>query len=235
MRRMVFVAAGAALCFCSLSVSSDARSRLEGGGDTVGCDDRNVVACETRDRRDASGLEQPGPRSKNKVRRRGAADRQRSDAGNSALATFDDSGRWPALSRTASTAGVAEVASAVRAVDQQLRDMVSAAASAAGVPVNLAHAIVRVESNYRPHAVSSAKALGMGQIKCQTARSVGFAGPCSGLFNPESNLRYSMIYLRQALDRGGQGCAGLSLYERGIAARPVCTAYGRRVAALAAR
>lgn len=150
-----------------------------------------------------------------------------------AVPEFDDSGRWPGqyapMPANRATAPVA----AERGIDQYLRDLVSAAAAAAGVPVNLAHAVVRMESNYRPHVVSRARALGIAQIKCQTARSVGFSGPCSGLFNPESNLRFAMKYLRQALDRGGEGCSGLALYERGIAARPVCTAYGRKAVAFA--
>lgn len=234
MRRTVLVAAGAALCFCTLSVSSDARPRFDGGG-KVDCDDRYAVVCQTWNLKGAPGVEQLGFHARTEARRQGDADRQRGDAGNVAFATFDDSGRWPAMSRAEPIGGESPLASAGRVVDQHLRDLVSTAAMAAGVPINLAHAVVRVESNYRPRAVSSAKALGMGQIKCETARSVGFAGPCSALFDPASNLRYSMIYLRQALDRGGQGCAGLSLYERGIAARPVCTSYGRRVAALAER
>jgi hypothetical protein len=153
------------------------------------------------------------------------------EVGTGGAFSFDDSGRWiPVVA-----AGPAFEGAAGRGIDQRLRDLVSSAAMAAGVPVRLAHAVVRAESGYRPRAVSWAKALGIGQIKCQTARSLGFEGPCAGLFDPESNLRYSMQYLRLALNRGGQGCAGLSLYERGIAARPRCTSYGRRVMVLASR
>jgi hypothetical protein len=232
MRRSVLVAAGAALCFCSLSVSADARPHVDGGDGKVACDERYDIVCETWNSGLAARIEQREIRSNRETRRRRDRNQPRNDGGNLPPAPFDDSGRWPVTS-VAEPVGAALVSAAL-AVDQHLRDLVSAAATAAGVPVNLAHAVVRMESNYRPRAVSSARALGMGQIKCQTARSVGFAGPCSALFDPESNLHYAMIYLRQALDRGGEGCAGLSLYERGIAARPVCTAYGRRVAALAA-
>ncbi len=161
-----------------------------------------------------------------------SADARDRSVGAGAVPVFDNSGRWP--STYATDSGARPVLSAGRQTNQHLHNLVSAAAAAAGVPAHFAHAMVKAESNYRPHVVSSQKAVGMGQIKCQTARGLGFRGPCSALLDPEHNLRYSMMYLRQALDRGGEGCAGLSLYERGIAARPTCTAYGRRVAALAA-
>jgi soluble lytic murein transglycosylase-like protein len=46
---------------------------------------------------------------------------------------------------------------------------------------------------------------GLGQIKCPTARKVGFAGSCGQLADAAINLRYAMAYPRRALDRGGQG------------------------------
>jgi soluble lytic murein transglycosylase-like protein len=73
----------------------------------------------------------------------------------------------------------------------------------------------------------------MGQIKCPTARSLGFAGPCGLLADPATNLRFAMAYLRLALDRGGHGCAGVSLYQRGLYGRLSCSSYGRQVMARA--
>jgi soluble lytic murein transglycosylase-like protein len=112
---------------------------------------------------------------------------------------------------------------------------VDAAAMAAGVPTGIARAVIRSESGYNPRAVSRSGALGLGQILCSTARGIGFSGSCRDLRDPDVNLRYSMAYLRMAIDRGGSGCAGISLYNRGIAARPVCTGYGRMVLARVAR
>jgi hypothetical protein len=146
---------------------------------------------------------------------------------------FDNSGRWPASGMVAGLASriLEGSSSAIGAVDSGLRDLVTAAAGAAGVPVAIAHGVVKVESGYRPHIRGAAGEWGMGQIKCPTARSVGFSGPCNELARPETNLRFSMAYLRLALDRGGTSCGGVSLYNRGIHARPVCTGYGRRVMA----
>ncbi|MES2671641.1 MAG: lytic transglycosylase domain-containing protein [Pseudomonadota bacterium] len=114
---------------------------------------------------------------------------------------------------------------------QDMRGLVDAAAFAAGVPQHLAHAVIRQESNYNPHLRGRAGEWGIGQIKCATARSVGFAGACSQLADAATNLRYSMKYLRLALDRGGSGCAGVSLYQRGIYGRASCSGYGRQVMA----
>ena len=111
-------------------------------------------------------------------------------------------------------------------------ELVDAAARDAGVPVHLAHAVVQYESNYNPARRGRAGEWGLGQIKCQTARGVGFKGDCSALADAETNLTYSMKYLRAALDRGGYNCAGVSLYQSG-ARRPHCSAYGRSIMALA--
>lgn len=116
-----------------------------------------------------------------------------------------------------------------RAVPGPLYAMVSAAAQVAGVPIAIAHAVVRTESRYNPRARGRAGELGLMQIKPATARGLGFRGAASGLFDPAENLRWGMRYLRLALARGGPGCAGVSLYQSGIYARPRCSAYGRRV------
>ena len=118
---------------------------------------------------------------------------------------------------------------------QAMRALVDAAAFAAGVPLAIAHAVIVQESGYRPHLRGAAGEYGIGQVKCQTAREVGFSGPCAALLDPQTNLSASMKYLRRALDRGGSGCAGVTLYNTGIYARPHCSAYGRAVMARAGR
>lgn len=116
-----------------------------------------------------------------------------------------------------------------RAVPGPLYALVSAAAQVAGIPLHIAHAVVRTESRYNPRARGRAGELGLMQIKPATARGLGFRGAASGLFDPAENLRWGMRYLRLAIARGGPGCAGVSLYQSGIYARPRCSAYGRRV------
>ena len=109
--------------------------------------------------------------------------------------------------------------------------LVSAAAQVAGVPIAIAHAVVRTESRYNARARGRAGEVGLMQIKPATARGLGFRGSAAQLYDPAENLRWGMRYLRMALNRGGTGCAGVSLYQSGIYARPRCSAYGRRVLA----
>lgn len=87
------------------------------------------------------------------------------------------------------------------------------------VPFSLAYAVVSVESNFDPRAYSSGN-YGLGQIRCGTARGLGFKGKCSALLNPEINLTLSMQYLRIALDVAkGDFCKAATLYNRGTNAR----------------
>ncbi len=113
--------------------------------------------------------------------------------------------------RSVLIAAIALVALSLPSRAQDLRSLVDAAAFAAGVPAHLAHAVIRQESNYNPRLRGRAGEWGIGQIKCQTARGVGFSGSCVQLADAQTNLRFSMKYLRLALDRGGAGCAGVSL------------------------
>lgn len=119
------------------------------------------------------------------------------------------------------------------APDPELRSavhaLVTAIAMREGVPVHFAHGVVRTESAYQPMVTGRHGEIGLGQIKCQTARGMGFTGACSALYDPATNLKWSMRYLRLALNRGGENCSGISLYQTGIYARPRCTAYGALV------
>ncbi|MBK8457141.1 MAG: transglycosylase SLT domain-containing protein [Phyllobacteriaceae bacterium] len=106
-------------------------------------------------------------------------------------------------------------------------------AAAYGVPVGLAHAVVRVESNYRANARGGAGEIGLMQIKPATARMLGYSGKASGLFNPETNLKYGMKYLGQAHRLGGGSVCGTILkYNAGHGAKrmnPVSAAYCAKV------
>jgi soluble lytic murein transglycosylase-like protein len=89
-------------------------------------------------------------------------------------------------------------------------------ARANGIPVELAHAVVAIESRYNPQARGSAGEIGLMQIKLQTARSVGYRGTARGLYDPATNLKYGMKYLGQAQKlAAGDLCRTVMKYNGG--------------------
>lgn len=71
---------------------------------------------------------------------------------------------------------------------------------------------VRVESNFRPEARSSAGAIGLMQVMPQTAKANG----CGNLWNPLENLRCGARVLKRFLARYGNNLLlGLSAYHAG--------------------
>jgi soluble lytic murein transglycosylase-like protein len=108
-----------------------------------------------------------------------------------------------------------------------LQSLINQAADQEGVPRHIAHGVIRVESAYNCHNRNRhSGASGIMQVLPATARGMGVHG---SLFDCWTGLQAGMRYLREALTRGGTGCAGVSLYNLGIFAKPRCTSYGRKV------
>lgn len=98
---------------------------------------------------------------------------------------------------------------------QNLSGLISKYASMYDVPEDLVHRVVQRESRYNPGAFNGGH-FGLMQIKHSTARSMGFDGPASGLFDAETNLKYAVKYLRGAwlvADNNRDGA--VRLYARG--------------------
>ena len=106
-------------------------------------------------------------------------------------------------------------------------------AAAYGVPVDLAHAVVRIESNYRANARGRAGEIGLMQIKPRTARGLGFTGSTKALYDPDVNLRYGLKYLAVAHQLGdGDICRTILKYNAGHGAKrmnPTSAAYCAKV------
>lgn len=117
--------------------------------------------------------------------------------------------------------------------DQPFADLIAREAKAAGVPIALAHAVVFIESSYRPNVTGRAGEVGLMQIKPATARDMGFRGSTRDLYDPATNLRYGMKYLAGAKARGGGTTCGTILkYNAGHYAtrsNPVSRRYCERV------
>ena len=90
----------------------------------------------------------------------------------------------------------AQVSSAVRA---NVMAMIKSQAPRQGVPTWFALRIAKIESGYNPLARGLAGEYGVFQLKCQTARGIGFRGDCSGLLNASTNVRYGLKYLSMAV------------------------------------
>ena len=84
-----------------------------------------------------------------------------------------------------------------------------------GVPERLIRRIIVRESGYNPRA-HNGPYWGLMQIRYDTAQTMGYRGPASGLLDAETNLSVGVKYLRGAwlLSNGDQGRA-VSLYAGG--------------------
>lgn len=84
------------------------------------------------------------------------------------------------------------------------------------VPSDLIHRVVHRESRYNPKAYNNSGYFGLMQIKYNTAKSMGYDGPPSGLFDAETNIKYAAKYLRGAWMVSDKTPAdAVGLYARG--------------------
>ena len=97
-----------------------------------------------------------------------------------------------------------------------MQELVVQYAQAEGVPTALAYSVARHESGFNPAARGRAGEWGVMQIKCGTARGIGYKGSCSGLADAETNVKWGMRYLAGAHKlAGGSQCGTLSRYNGG--------------------
>lgn len=102
-----------------------------------------------------------------------------------------------------------------------LRQQVERHASSHGVPGKVAHAVVMIESRYRP-GVAHRGNYGLMQIRYGTARAMGYRGEPSGLLNADTNLTYGMKYLARAWKQSnGDLCRTIAQYQTGRAVRSI--------------
>ncbi len=110
--------------------------------------------------------------------------------------------------------------------------LIATHASANGIPVELARAVVRHESNFNPRVTGRAGEIGLMQIKLQTARGMGYTGTRKALYDPATNIKWGMKYLGQAQRlAGGSQCGTLSRYNGGLYTKRLIKGYCRSVVA----
>jgi soluble lytic murein transglycosylase-like protein len=80
-----------------------------------------------------------------------------------------------------------------------------------GLDENFVEAVIKVESNFEPEAVSHKGAQGLMQIMPGTQRDLGITDP----FNIEQNIEAGVRYLREQIDRFGDYQLALAAYNAG--------------------
>jgi len=73
-----------------------------------------------------------------------------------------------------------------------------------GIDPDLVRAIIQVESGWNPNAVrvepTGYRSIGLMQVTIQAARDVGYKGTEEELFNPMTNIKYGVKYLKRMLN-----------------------------------
>lgn len=136
---------------------------------------------------------------------------------------------------------VASPSSVASSTDPFYASLVERAGARYGIHPRLLHALIQVESAYRPDAVSPAGALGLMQLMPATARRYGVSDP----FDPAANIDAGTRHLRMLLESFGPGyeIRALAAYNageavvrrhRGIPPYPETRRFVRRVLAILA-
>jgi soluble lytic murein transglycosylase-like protein len=122
------------------------------------------------------------------------------------VALVDEHGHTVYINTGDTASRVGWVADSFRHSTEEIDRLVEQAASRFRVDPELVHAIIRVESDYDPKAVSRKGAMGLMQLIPATAQRFGVENP----FDPKQNLEGGVNYLKHLLDLFG-GDLGLSL------------------------
>jgi hypothetical protein len=115
----------------------------------------------------------------------------------------------------AALAASAQMASSPAALAGPHDALIAKHAAANGLPEQLVHRVIRIESRGNAAAVHRGN-FGLMQIRLGTARGLGYAGTAKGLLDPDTNLTYAVKYLGGAYRAAGcDADRAISYYKRG--------------------
>ena len=101
----------------------------------------------------------------------------------------------------------------LKAIDSKYEDEIIRVSKGYGVDPNLVKAVIKVESNFNPRAVSPKSAMGMMQLIPATANDYGVDDP----FDPRENIDGGVRYLRDLIEVfNGDLELVLSAYNAGV-------------------
>jgi soluble lytic murein transglycosylase-like protein len=114
--------------------------------------------------------------------------------------------------------------------DTRVISIIREMAPSYGVPTWFALRIANVESGYNPYARGRAGEIGVYQLKCQTARGMGFSGDCSGLTDARTNVRWGLKHLSLAIaSSGGDLRLAASKHNAGLGRKSLVFSYIAKV------
>ncbi len=108
--------------------------------------------------------------------------------------------------------------------------LIKAMAPGQGVPTWFALRIAHVESNYKPNLRGSAGEYGVYQLKCATARGIGFRGDCGQLLDARTNIQWGLKHLALAIGKSdGNLRLAASKHNGGLGRRTLVASYVSKV------
>jgi hypothetical protein len=105
--------------------------------------------------------------------------------------------------------------SALYQIPADLTELIYDVAISEGIDPDLAFRLVKLESAFNTRALSHANAYGLAQVQPATARFYVPMITPEQLYDPETNLRIGLRYLRDLLEAYGDAKIALLAYNRG--------------------
>ena len=138
--------------------------------------------------------------------------------------------RVQAVRRTHTDTAALAIPVASNASQGNVISLIKAMAPAQGVPTWFALRIAHVESNYNAHMRGSHGEYGVFQMKCATAKDIGFRGNCDALLDARTNIQWGLRHLAIAIGKSdGNLRLAASKHNGGLGRRTIVASYVAKV------